>query len=76
MFKKSDPQRNLFGVEAALPESLKSRLKDSWAEIFRTEVLTILMRAEEDFAGLYGNTGREVGRTKALFNPLFITSPD
>jgi hypothetical protein len=58
MFKKTDPQRNLFGVETTLPESLKSRLKGSWAEIFRSEVLTILMRAEEDFAALYGNTGR------------------
>jgi hypothetical protein len=38
--------------------SLQSRLKDSWAEIFRGEVLTVLLRSEEDFAALYGVTGR------------------
>jgi hypothetical protein len=45
MFKKSNPQRKLFGVETGLPESLKSRLRGAWAEVFRNEVLTVLMRA-------------------------------
>ena len=58
MFRKTDPQRNLFGVETNMPSSLRFRLKDSWAEIFRKEVLPILMRSEEDFAKLYGITGR------------------
>jgi hypothetical protein len=58
MFKKTDPQRNLFGVETSMPSGLQSRLKGSWAEIFRTEVLSILLRSEEDFAKLYGITGR------------------
>ena len=45
-------------VETNLPSSLQSRLKDSWAEIFRSEVLAILLESEEDFATLYGITGR------------------
>lgn len=58
MFRKTDPQRKLFGVETTMPSSLASRLKDSWAETFRNEVLSILLRSEEDFAKLYGITGR------------------
>ena len=58
MFRKTDPQRNLFGVETSMPSGLQSRLKGSWAGIFRTEVLAILLRSEEDFAKLYGITGR------------------
>ena len=58
MFRKTDPQRNLFGVETSMPSSLQSRLKGSWAETFRSEVLAILLRSEEDFADLYGITGR------------------
>jgi hypothetical protein len=58
MFRKTDTQRNLFRVETRMPPSLQSRLKDSWAEIFRNEVLTILLRSEEEFAALYGITGR------------------
>ena len=58
MFKKADPQRKLFGVETTMPSSLQSRLKGSWAEIFRTGVLTILLRSEDELAALYGITGR------------------
>jgi hypothetical protein len=46
----------LFGIETKIPQKLKSRLKGSWAEVFRLEVLPILMRSEEDFADLYGIT--------------------
>ena len=41
-----------------MPPSLQARLKNSWAEIFRNEVLTVLLASEEDFAALYGITGR------------------
>jgi hypothetical protein len=58
MFRKTDTQRNLFRVETGMPASLQERLKNSWAEIFRNEVLTILLRSEEEFAALYGITGR------------------
>mgnify|MGYP001765859511 CR=1 FL=1 len=69
MFRKTNPQRDLFGIETKIPEKLKSRLKGSWAEVFRLEVLPILMRSEEDFADLYGITGRpnfSVGRMLGL----------
>ena len=58
MFRKTDTQRNLFRVETRMTPSLQSRLKNSWAEIFRNEVLAILLRSEEEFAALYGITGR------------------
>jgi len=69
MFRKTDPQRDLFGIETKIPQKLKSRLKGSFAEVFRMEVLPILMRSEEDFADLYGITGRpnfSVGRMLGL----------
>jgi hypothetical protein len=69
MFRKTNPQRDLFGIETKIPQKLKSRLKGSWAEVFRLEVLPILMRPEEDFADLYGITGRpnfSVGRMLGL----------
>jgi len=65
MFRKTNPQRDLFTVEAGIPQALKARLKGSWAEVFRNEVMPILMRSEEDFAVLYGSTGQpnfSVGR--------------
>ena len=58
MFRKTDAQRNLFRVETRMTASLQSRLRNSWAEIFRNEVLAILLRSEEEFAALYGITGR------------------
>jgi hypothetical protein len=58
MYKKTDPQQSLFGVETQLSSSLQSRLKDSWANLFRAEILPIFLRSEDDFASLYGKTGR------------------
>lgn len=58
MYKKTDPQQRLFGVEAQLASTLKSRLKHSWAQLFRREVLPILLQSEDRFAALYGQTGR------------------
>lgn len=58
MYKNTDPQQTLFGVETQLSESLRSRLKGSWAELFRDEILPILLRSESNFAILYGKTGR------------------
>jgi hypothetical protein len=65
MFKITDPQLNLFGVHTSVGDSLRQRLSASWAPVFRTEVLPILMRSEEKFSILYGSTGRpnySVGR--------------
>jgi hypothetical protein len=58
MYKKTDPQLSLFGVETQLSKSLQSRLKGSWANLFRAEILPILLKSEDDFALLYGKTGR------------------
>ena len=48
----------LFGVESQVSPSLRSRLESSWAQLFRLEVLPILCRKEDDYAMLYGKTGR------------------
>lgn len=69
MFKKTDPQRKLFGVDTNLASGMRARLKASWAEVFRREILPILMRSEEEFAFLYGPVGRpnfSVGRMLGL----------
>ena len=58
MFKKTDPQLKLFGVHTSVGDSLHKRLSDSWASVFRTEVLPILMRSEDKFSILYGAKGR------------------
>ena len=58
MFKKSNPQQKLFGVDTQLSIGLRTRLKASWAQLFKKEVLPILIRYEERFSILYGKTGR------------------
>jgi hypothetical protein len=58
MYKKTDPQQSLFGVETQLNDSLRARLQDSWAQLFRSEILPILLRSEDQFTMLYGKTGR------------------
>jgi hypothetical protein len=58
MYKPTSPQQKLFGVETQVSPSLRSRLESSWAHLFRYEVLPILFRKEDDYALLYGTTGR------------------
>ena len=58
MYKKTPPQMKLFGVETQVSPSLRTRLESSWAHLFRCEVLPILCRKEDDYAALYGKTGR------------------
>jgi hypothetical protein len=58
MFKKSDTQQNLFGVATQLSEGLRTRLRSSWAHLFRVEILPVLFESEEQFSLLYGKTGR------------------
>jgi len=58
MYKKSDPQQKLFGVDSQLSPTLRNKLQISWAELFRKEVLPILFRNEDQYAMLYGKTGR------------------
>ena len=58
MYKKTNPQQKIFGVDAQLSTALRTRLKASWAYLFRVEVLPILLESEDQFALLYGKTGR------------------
>jgi hypothetical protein len=48
----------LLGVETQISSSLRSRLESSWAHLFRNDVLPLLFRKEDDYAKLYGKTGR------------------
>jgi hypothetical protein len=57
-YKRTSPQIKLFGIETQISPSLRSRLASSWAQLFRDEILPILFRKEDDFADLYGKTGR------------------
>lgn len=58
MYKKTDSQQSLFGVEPQLKTSLRVRLEASWAQLFRAEILPILLKSEDQFTMLYGKTGR------------------
>ena len=58
MYKKTSPQLKLFGVETQLSPSLRGRLESSWARLFRFEVLPLLLKNEDQYAMLYGKTGR------------------
>jgi transposase len=58
MYKQTSPQQKLFSVETQVSPSLRGRLESSWAHLFRCEVLPILFRKEDDYAMLYGKTGR------------------
>jgi len=58
MYKKTPPQQELFGVDTQLSPSLRERLESSWAQLFKCEVLPILFRNEDQYALLYGKTGR------------------
>jgi Transposase DDE domain/Transposase domain (DUF772) len=58
MYKKTDPQQKLFGVDAQISPKLRYRLESSWPHLFKTEVLPILFRNEGQYAMLYGKTGR------------------
>jgi hypothetical protein len=58
MYKKTTPQQKLFGVGTQLSPRLRDRLESSWAHLFKTEVLPILFRNEDQYAKLYGTTGR------------------
>jgi hypothetical protein len=58
MYKKTDPQQKLFSVDSQMSTTLQTRLKASWAHFFKVEVLPILLECEDQYAMLYGTTGR------------------
>lgn len=58
MFRPTERQTPLFGAETWLGARARERLRGSWAEWFRAEILPILFGCEEVFADLYGERGR------------------
>jgi hypothetical protein len=58
MYKKTNPQKELFGVDTQLSAGLRVRLKTSWAHLFKAEIFPILCTCEDHYALLYGRTGR------------------
>ena len=58
MYKKTNSQQKLFGIGTQLSPKLRNRLESSWAHLFKEEVLPILFRNEDQYAMLYGKTGR------------------
>jgi hypothetical protein len=58
MYKKTSPQQTLFGVGTKLSPSLRRRIESSWAHLFKLEVLPVLLKNEDQYATLYGKTGR------------------
>jgi len=57
MFKPKDTQTTIFQTHLYLPDKLNKKLKESWAEIFRKDIMPII--PEEEFSELYSeNMGR------------------
>ncbi len=59
MFKPTKRQRTIFETEQRLGDSVRRRLKGTWAEGFQLKVLPVLLDAEAEFAALYS---AEIGR--------------
>ena len=53
MFRSTSRQRTLFENDSRLSESIKRRLRGSWAEGFAKKVLPVLLEAEDEFSVLY-----------------------
>jgi hypothetical protein len=58
MFKATGRQVSMWEAGTWLPDSARARLSESWAEGFRQHVYPLLLEAEDQFAHLYGKTGR------------------
>lgn len=58
MYKQTNPQQSLFNESSQLSSVLRNRLETSWAHLFKKEVLPILISKEDQYAILYGKTGR------------------
>jgi transposase len=57
MFKPKSTQSSIFQTHLYLPDKLRNRLKESWAEVFRKDIMPII--PEEEFSELYSeNMGR------------------
>lgn len=58
MYKKTNPQQKLFGVDTQLSSSLRNRLESSRTHLFRTEILPILFKSEDQYSFLYDQADR------------------
>jgi hypothetical protein len=58
MFRRTDPQLSLLSATSGLSEGASERLKASWAETFRREVMPELLGCEDGFSVLYAGGGR------------------
>ena len=57
MFRPNSAQPTIFQMHLYLPDKLRERLKESWAEVFREDIMPII--PEEKFSELYPkNMGR------------------
>jgi hypothetical protein len=72
MYKKTNTQQKLFGIDAQISPSLRDRLESSWASLFRDEILPILFRNEDQYAELYGKTGRPNFSVARLLGLCFL----
>lgn len=58
MFRRTERQLSLAGAYLGLSPGARQRLKNSWAEGFRENVMPELLAGEEAFAVLYADGGR------------------
>jgi hypothetical protein len=57
MFKPKDTQTTIFKTHFYIPSKLRNRLEESWAEVFRKDIMPII--PEKEFSELYSeNMGR------------------
>lgn len=71
MFRKRDPQRNLFESSNLLPPSKAKRLQGSWADIFQKKALPLI--DEDVFASLYcEDNGRPNKAIEIVFGVLLL----
>ena len=49
IYKKTNPQQKLFGVDTQFSHRLCNRLESSWAHLFKTKVLPVLFRNEDRY---------------------------
>lgn len=71
MFRKRDPQHNLFQTSSLIPPSKAQRLEKSWAEAFRTQALPLI--DESLFAPMYcEDNGRPNTPVQIVFGTLLL----
>lgn len=71
MYRKRDPQNNLFQSSSLIPRAKAKRLEKSWAESFRLQALPLI--DEDLFAPMYcGDNGRPNTPVQVVFGTLLL----